>query len=529
VERLVFLFPRVRPPWSLSPLIETGLDNWREEIEAHRRQYTDADRVKHRVFERFDAGRVQSLPLVEAVAADVALEKVDRILNRLPDIVSVEPVLAEFSKRINRSTGAPGSTVGDARRIINSDGLRAFNSGAIALLDTGVWPKHELFQPDRLAVNLEGAVTPGGTVIWTPYEGVSAHGTRSASILSGGAALGADLRGVSDIPVHSYRVYQASYTSEGTFTGDRASAELTIHALDLASASQIGTILVESQEMDGDMKAVSKAADAAFALGAAVVATVGNTPGPNQAAAPAEAHTVLAAGAIRISDGQQAAEQSEGPTIPDGRTKPDVQGLTGTITGTRGPDLSGGSATPVYDTSATSIHSGTSGAAPYVAASAAMIRSSLEATFGANVPPGAVYALLLAAGENVPPTPQRGAGLIRLPTPGTFLVGEETVHQGYWYPIELTLPAGTAHLDIALWWPEATGDVHNDIDAYIDDVNGYTVASSLEVESVFERLRATPASLTTDTDWTLWIHGFDVTTPQPLYWAAIAVEPAKVT
>lgn len=82
------------------------------------------------------------------------------------------------------------------------------------------------------------------------------------------------------------------------------------------------------EDMDGDTALVTRAADLAAALGVVVVVSAGNegnNPDWLRITAPADADSVIVAGAMR-ADSTRASFSSTGPTA-DGRTKPDVMAL----------------------------------------------------------------------------------------------------------------------------------------------------------------------------------------------------------
>jgi len=501
-ERVIFLYDGKRPaaPFPSREGGEASADLLAE----YRERLVTADAERRQRLSQFGASRVRSLPIVDAISAEIALGNVSDVLAEEPSLVWVEP--ETIIGRVRRSVAPAAGTVADARKLLRSDPFRVFKGGSIALLDTGVWAGHALIDPQRLAFNVEGSDDGSDTIVWTPYSGHAQHGTASAAIISGSAAMGPDHEGVSEITVMSFRIYD----DKG------ANARLTVEALYAARAASVGTILVETQEGDDDRKAVAYAADE-VAQDTVVIAPVGNTRGVGTVAAPASAHRVLGVGAVTLDGLQPYNSQSAGPTS-DGRVKPDLQGPTGTLTAAGGGTVTTG----LYPLG------GTSGAAPYIAAAAAMLRAAIGGQVAGDVPPGVVYAFLLAAGRSAGIISDIGVGLPRLPDPARLVWGEATVLPTMWHSVTIDLLPGSPALDVAAWWPEAPEDGHNDVDLFVTDDQGGLVAYSREAWSVFERLRVVVPNPAQPSSWTIWLHGYALSGPQQVYWAAIGQAPPLI-
>jgi len=274
-------------------------------------------------------------------------------------------------------------------------------------------------------------------------------------------------------------------------------------------------IVAEMQGGGDDLSAISAAADAAFDAGAVTIAANGNN-GPNASTVntPANAHRVIGVGNFDVQTQNQVASQSRGPA-PDGRFKPDIQAPTNTET-----------ASSASDTAFQSF-GGTSGATPYAAGAAALLRNWLRGTAG-TIDPGQVYAQLILSGQQPYPfNNTSGAGPLRLPTNGWAWWGKVSVADGQTIDIPLPISGGNANtLDGALWWPEyafrlpfiGRFEIHNDVDLHLVDPGGVVRASSVSIPSVFERARVGGA--VANGTWKLRIRGYRVSGTQTVYWAA---------
>jgi hypothetical protein len=161
----------------------------------------------------------------------------------------------------------------------------------------------------------------------------------------------------------------------------------------------------------------------------------------------------MSVGAYEIGSGNPTyANESRGLALE--RTKPDVQAPTMTLAAaTNGPDCLG-------------LHTATSGAAPYAAAVALMLRNWMGAKTTtmppAPIDPGQVYAAMIACGSASRPANghayavDRGAGWLRLPGQGRAWWGKSLV--GLLGPanIPITIPAGAGYrkFHAAIWWPD---------------------------------------------------------------------------
>jgi hypothetical protein len=455
--------------------------------------------------------------IVNALLVDVPLRSVSG-LTRREDVVYVEP---RFSGEPPPQNTNPNDDVDDGRGRIVSDPY--FNLGQtggwIGLLDTGVRFTHTQFNSPS-HVDFRRDCVNGGADCNTgaglnPNDDCWNHGTSSAAIITANANQGNAFRGVTGITLDSFKVYPTSFGPGGGCTGG-LDAGAAVRGFQAAVAVLDRVIVAEMQGNGDDLSTISAAADAAFDAGAVVIAANGNN-GPNASTVntPANAHRVIGVGDLDVQTQNQVGSQSRGPA-PDGRFKPDIQAPTNTETASNASDT------------AFRSFSGTSGATPYAAGAAALLRNWLRGP-SFSIDPGQVYAQLILSGQNpFPFNNTSGAGPLRLPTDGWAWWGKVSVANGATINIPLPISGGNPNtLDGALWWPEFafqssfTGrlDFHNDIDVHLVDPSGVTRAASISVPSVFERARV--SGPVTRGTWQLRIRGFNVPWgSQTVYWAA---------
>ncbi len=392
-------------------------------------------------------------------------------------------------------------------------------SGWIGLLDTGVRRTHTMFNsPHRLGLVYDcvsGGADCNNTAAagYNPNDDCWNHGTSSAGIISGNANAGADYRGVTAVTLDSLKVYPNScggLDSAATLRG----FERAIEILD-------GVIVAEMQAAEGDQGSIAKAAESAFDAGAVIVAANGNFgPGDSTVRSPANAHKVIGVGAYDVQSLATNNSQGRGPTA-DNRIKPDIQAPTNTETASNASDT------------ALQVFTGTSGATPYAAGAAALFRNWLR-QFG-TYDPGQINAFMILAGDKPYPFDNtQGADDLRMPVNGWAWWGKVAISDGSNANIAINVPAGIRQVDVALWWPQPSAwwegldfgivqlpHLHNDIDLYLQNPDGTTVASSPSVPSIFEKVQYTGS--VSSGNWTVRIHGYKVrSAPQTVYWIATA-------
>jgi len=459
----------------------------------------------------------ESFWLVNAMLVDAPLGAVEKLAGR-DDVLYVEPRFAGEEPPQNANAN---DDVDDGRARIVSDPY--FNLGQtggwIGLLDTGVRFTHTQFNsPSNIAFRRDcvngGADCNTGTGL-NPNDDCWNHGTASAAIITANANQGNAFRGVTRITLDSFKVYPSTTAPGGGCTGFLDSAA-AIRGFQAAVAVLDRVIVAEMQGGGDDLSAISRAADTAFDAGAVVIAANGNN-GPNASTVntPANAHRVIGVGNFDVQTQNQITGQSRGPA-PDGRFKPDIQAPTNTETASNASDT------------AFRSFGGTSGATPYAAGAAALLRNWLRGT-SFSIDPGQVYAQLILSGQQTYPfNNTSGAGPIQLPTNGWAWWGKVSVANGATIDIPLSISGTNPNtLDGALWWPETAFqfpligriEIHNDIDLYLVDPAGASRASSVSIPSVFERARVS-GPITPGT-WKLRIRGYNVPGgSQTVYWAA---------
>ena len=460
----------------------------------------------------YKADVVQTYWLVKSVLLEMPLRLVRRIAER-DDVVYVEPNDAGDVPGQNPN---PNDDVDDGRGRILTDPYfnLGLTGGFIGLLDTGVRATHTQFNaPSHIAFRFDctgasGCTTGPGA---NPNDDCWNHGTAEAAVVTANANQGNAFRGVTGITVDSFKVFPTSFDAAGTCNGT-LNVSAAVFAFQTAVAVFDRVLYGGMQGSGSYLSSLSLAADKAFDAGAAVVGINGNFgPAAGTVNSPGNAHKAIGVGNFDVQTLDAIASQSRGPTA-DGRIKPDIQCPTNTETASNASDT------------ALFTFTGTSGADPYAAGAAALLRNFVL-TVQPVVDPGQVYSLLILSGQQVFPFDNTsGAGPVRLPTDGTLFFGKVAVGNGATVDIPLAIGAGLSLLDAALWWPETANqpEVHNDVDLHLLNPGGATVASSISGSSVFERTRVTGAPVQPGT-WTLRLRGFSVPGgAQTVFWSAHA-------
>ncbi len=444
--------------------------------------------------------------LIKAVLADLPANAVPRLAART-DVQYVEPARGG---ELPPADSDSGNDEADARALLGTDPY--FDSGRtgsrVGILDSGVNTK-TLFT-DRV-VKRHDLVDGGfGFDGCSTTPGVLGHGTRTASAILGGTALGNDFRGIGAPVLDSWDVYD----------GCGLDREAAIDGFEEAVDAGDQVIVAEIQAAESEDSGVAEAADEAFDAGSVVIAAAGNfNLGTNGAPAgwptssrsvtsPGSARKALAIGAVDVhSPFTLQGYSGRGPT-GDGRVKPDLVAPTNVETG----DATGFTATSVF--------TGTSAATAQAGGTAAVFHQFLRGS-ASTLEPGHVYAGMIASGSHPGPfDDNEGAGKLKLPSGGSYVKTRVTVHDQEVIEVPMSVSSATSscRLTGALWWPEEAG-THNDVDLSLIDPSGVNRGVSQTTRSVFEMARAN-GPLATGT-WKLRVRGFDVSGGQDVYVAGV--------
>lgn len=472
--------------------------------------------------------------LIQAISAVMPLDRVNPLAART-DVLFIR---LDAGPQAPHHDGVPDNDMDAARASIGSDHYFDLGpaGGYMALIDTGVRSTHRLLcNPSSLCM-VADCYSTLGTLIgpkhcspWDPKcqapgagdTYVEGHGTSSAAILVGNGASLATSTGDAHTPGNR-GVTTASLDCFQVYDGERnLSAGAAVKAFELARERLDHVIVAEMQDTSAAMADVAKAADNAYLTGAVVVAANGNFEGAGTGF-PARGRRVIGVGAYHLQFDAYVQGQAWGST-DDGRVKPDIVAPSYTETATNGGD------------DAMGYFTGTSGATPYAAGAALLLRNWMTAAeLNPSFDPGQVYAHLILAGDEVgpfSPTSRHGAGRIHLPAGGSSWYGKVWVSEATRsvdVPIDIAAGDGIKKLSAAIWWPETTPtaggppDTHNDVDLAIvsPGLFGSAQATSAGRNGVFERA-VVSGSPTLSGRWILRINSYTQRTgPQIVYWAA---------
>jgi serine protease AprX len=506
--------PKVEQP-KTSPFNVTALTQARvliHSIETARApQYsadsTDLSHLGGQVLERYW--------LTQAMRVTMPIGRIDSLAAR-PNVVWIQRDHTNMPPPGLDPTGA--NDVRDAIGMLHSEHYfaLALNYGWVSVLDTGVNRGHNLFAGATSPFNLVGDCVDGdiNCVGGNAADVTAGHGTSSAAILAANNASPtlAPWRGVTAARIDVFRVYRESGEA-GALVPNAA-----MRGFQTATGQLDRVIVAEMQDYGPDVAAIPGAAEGAFDAGSTIIAANGNfmATTPSTMSFPASARKVIGVGGRSISgDHSTLAGQSYGTTV-DGRQKPDLQA----------PSVTESAGSPQSD--ASFVLAGTSGATPYAAASAVLLRNWLTMAQGNIVDPGQIYAQLILSGTNPGPTwpPKEGVGEIVLPSEGSGLFGKiEITDCCREVTIPIEVPSDDIkHIQAALWWPEdlvvlSGGEVntHNDVDLHLIDPKGVEQATSAATLGVFERASADVGGATGQ--WHLKIDGKSFQhLPQIVFW-----------
>jgi serine protease AprX len=448
-----------------------------------------------------------------------------RAVARIKDVIYVRPDRAHERPPQTTGNGAPEDNPARAREQLGTEVYESstLQSGKIALLDTGVRATHDLLDATGQFSGLADCVNGGPGC--TPSNAASpadacpaGHGTKSAALISGNAAHDPEFRGLTAIPIDSYRVYGPDNTDP--VCGLQLVGSAYLDCLQNVLAHFGGVIVSETQAEDDDRSGLALAADAAFDGGSVILGANGNrvTGSSTRVRCPANARRALGIGAYSILSGNQSVDQLKGPTL-DLRIKPDIQTPTSVETADNTGDHG-------Y-----SSFGGTSCATALAGGAAALLRNLMLGS-DESIDPGFVYAALIAAGDRSSPLNQtNGAGHIRLPD--ACVVAKAKLAISHDETCEATIDMSTApatRVVAAIWWPEVARweedipvDNHSAFSMELVAPGGSPSVSTSEAESVFERVETSYSGA--PGVWTLKVKGLNVTdNPQTLYAVLIAYQ-----
>lgn len=486
----------------------------------------DYDTLLAGLGQRHAATSARPMWLIRAVGMNVSAREVRRLAER-GEVTYVEPA----------RNGEPPPQDGDSAAVRAETGVNPlvdagedYETGLVALLDTGVRASHVLLQGAgdirSLRDCVDGDADCAGSLALpgeTCAEG-DGHGTGTAAILTGNADLGDRYRGMTDVRIDSYRVYERK-SQDGMCSAD-LDTEAAAHALALAASRGARVILVETQGDASSSGALAGAADAAFEAGCVVIAPVGNL-GAGEVRAPANARGALGIGAYDITSGEWYSQQSHGKT-EDGRPKPDLIAATGVMT-----------ASARSDDALTKL-SKTSGAAPVATGMAVLLRNYLRGK-ATRILPGRVYAGLIAAADTTSRSleydrAKHGAGRLALPDEydaetGYLDLADDEIQE---YTLETLGDIGVRRLRVAIWWPDPLSvdgagyskESHSDVNLEVMRVSAEgeetVVAESSRGAGTLERVEVRIPGDSKD-EWVFRITGHDIPqASQRVYWAWIA-------
>ena len=438
------------------------------------------------------------------------------------EVVSIEPSVYHGVElpRSMVTSASDGDPVEMGRQCIASDPYYHLDAGDgfIALLDNGVTTLPVLDGRIISALDCVGNANEDCSGNdGQPSDAGKLHGTLSAAILAANDAAGEAYRGVTPGRLHSYRIYH----DNGAPVPKAVERALLLVLLETLAP----VVLVELQLPPGPSYTDVDDMVDFIASEVIVIATNGNNGanGSGSVNSPARAHKVIGVGAYQIDhagcsgpcDCPIEQGQSLGPAQADDRIKPDLVAPTNT-------------AVKLGPAEHPQRYPGTSGAAPYAAGAAALLRNWILLN-RPSVEPGEVYAMLILSGQRPHPDidNNHGAGGLRLPLQGWVLWGKQTIDPGMTLDIPLDLEAERLKtVNAALWWPEEVDASHHDINLHLLGRKRFLFGrkqhgSSAQATSVFERAQAVGNRLKGGR-WLLRIESAAETDvgPRTVYWAA---------
>lgn len=472
--------------------------------------------LRPRLFAGLHVGIVRTSWIIPAMTVVMRLDEAAE-LSRRSGVTSVSRLAIPATTRSAQVQKAP--RVIEGRQLIKSDPYAAMNlpRGRIALLDMGVMREHEVFDPTRNPIVFAGNCV-GDMLCMAPQKfGGRTHGTASAAILVANCRDSLDDVGVTPSELESFCVYRQDPNSSDENLQELV-PEAAVYAFQAAVRRGDAVIVSETQQSDPAAFAIGLAAESAFRMGCVVIAANGNDGGEEEDAAkvgyPASRRLVIGVGGVAVR-GEEPAMQSWG--LADcSRMKPDLSAPTGCVTAWADKPSSLGR------------HAETSGATPFAAGAAALLRDWLVWAAGGGIDPGQVYAQLILSCPQVGPfdiATRIGAGRIELPGSGWCKFGKIALSpQRDHCEIPIVVESGALdRLEAAIWWPgEQVGannlpcETHSDLDLELIDPTGIVRGESRSVRGLFERL-AVDGPIVPGT-WILRVSGSPGQPAETVYW-----------
>jgi hypothetical protein len=432
--------------------------------------------------------------LINGLHVELPVSQV-RALAKRGDVQYIEQDQKEIPPPTSNSVDARSDMVTDPYFNLN------LTSGWIGLLDTGVRSTHTLLSHAAWLRDCVNGGSDCNTGALNTDDDCWNHGTSSMSELTANTNLGDANRGITGISVDSFKVYTCSGLS----------AAASVRGFQAAVAALDRVIVAEIQDTGGENGSIASAADAAFSAGAVVVAANGNFgSGASTVRSPGNARRAIGVGAEDVNSLLLQSYSGRGPTA-DGRTKPDILGPTNV------------NAASNASSTALQLFTGTSSATPNAAGAAALLRNFVRgSTF--EIDPGQINALLINAGRQTIGSAydqDNGAGFISLPVNGHIWWGWVTAATTSGSVVDVPIGvsgSGGRALTVTIWWPEAIGGSHNDVDLNVLRPDGSYAAGSVSIASVFEKTQVPSGSLS-DGTWIVRIRSYNVRSSQRVYYA----------